>query len=110
MIKGNSGNRFLTEVRARAVRLVLENEVDYPSRSKAVVSISGKIGCSPETLRDWVKKQAVESGDRDGITLSEREELKALQRENRELKQANDILRKASAFFAAADLDRLRKR
>jgi len=110
MIKGNSGNRFSTEVRARAVRLVLENEADYPSRSKAVVSISGKIGCSPETLRDWVKKQAVESGDRDGITRSEREELKALQRENRELKQANDILRKASAFFAAADLDRLRKR
>ena len=110
MIKGNSGNRFSTEVRARAVRLVLENEADYPSRSKAVVSISGQIGCSPETLRDWVKKQAVESGDRDGITLSEREELKALQRENRELKQANDILRKASAFFAAADLDRLRKR
>jgi transposase len=110
MIKGNSGNRFSTEVRARAVRLVLENEAYYPSRSKAVVSISGKIGCSPETLRDWVNKQAVESGVRDGITQSEREELKALQRENRELKQANDILRKASAFFAAADLDRLRKK
>lgn len=97
-------------MRARAVRLVLENEADYTSRSKAVASISAKIGCSPETLRDWMKKQAVESGDRDGMTQSEREELKALQRENRELKQANDILRKASAFFAAADLDRLLKR
>jgi len=69
-----------------------------------------KIGCSPETLRDWVNKQGVETGDREGLTLSERAQMKELQRENRELKQANDILRKASAFFAAADLDRLLKR
>lgn len=66
--------------------------------------------CSPETLRDWVTKQAIETGDREGLTLSERAQMKELQRENRELRQANDILRKASAFFAAADLDRLRKR
>ncbi len=66
MIKGNSGNRFSTEVRARAVRLVLENEPDYPSRSKAVALISEKTGCSPGTLRDRVRKQAVESGDHAG--------------------------------------------
>ena len=109
MIKGNSGNRFSTEVRARAVRLVLENEADYKTRSECFRSISQKIGCSPETLRDWINKQAVETGDREGLTLSERAQMKELQRENRS-KQANDILRKASAFFAAADLDRLLKR
>lgn len=110
MSKGNSGNRFSTEVRARAVRLVLENEADYRTRFECFRSISQKIGCSPETLRDWVNKQAIETGDREGLTLSERAQMKELQREVRELKQANDILRKASAFFAAADLDRLRKR
>ncbi len=102
MTKGNSGNRFSTEVRARAVRMVLENEADYKSRSQCCASIAEKFGCSSATLRDWVNKQAIEDGDRDGLTQSEREELKALQRENRELKQANEILRKASAFFAAA--------
>ena len=95
---------------ARAVRLVLENEADYRTRSECFRSISQKIGCSPETLRDWVNKQAIETGDREGLTLSERAQMKELQREIRELRQANDILRKASAFFAAADLDRLRKR
>ena len=98
MTKGSSGNRFSTEVRARAVRMVLENEADYGSRSKAIASIAEKIGCSGATLRDWVKRQAVEDGDRDGLTQSERDELKALQRENRELKQANEILRKGEAF------------
>jgi len=110
MTKGNSGNRFSTEVRARAVRLALENEADYKTRSECFRSISQKIGCSPETLRDWVNKQAIETSDREGLTLSERAQMKELQREIRELRQANDILRKASAFFAAADLDRLRKR
>lgn len=110
MTKGNSGNRFSTEVRARAVRLVLENEADYRTRSECFRSISHKIGCSPETLRSWVNKQAIETGDREGLTLSERAQMKELQREIRELRQANDILRKASAFFAAADLDRLRKK
>ena len=110
MTKGNPGNRFSTEVRARAVRTVLENEADYKSRSQAIASIAEKFGCNGATLRDWVNRQAVEDGDRDGLTQSERDELKALQRENRELRQANEILRKASAFFAAADLDRLRKR
>ena len=110
MTKGNPGNRFSTEVRARAVRMVLENEADYKSRSQAIASIAEKFGCSRATLRDWVNRQAVEDGERDGLTQSERDELKALQRENRELRQANEILRKASAFFAAADLDRQRKR
>ena len=110
MEKGNPGNRFSTEVRARAGRMVLENEADYKSRSQAIASISEKFGCSRDTLRGWVNKQAVEDGTRDGLTQSERDELKALQRENRELKQANEILRKASAFFAAADLDRQWKR
>ena len=110
MTTGNPGNRFSTELRARAVRIVLENEADYKSRSQAIASIAEKFGCSGATLRDWVNRQAVEDGDRDGLTQSERDELKALQRENRELRQANEILRKASAFFAAADLDRLRKR
>ena len=100
----------MTEVRARAVRLVLENEADYKTRSECFRSISQKIGCNPDTLWDWVNKQAVETGDREGLTLSERAQMKELQRDNRELRQANDILRKASAFFAAADLDRLRKR
>ena len=110
MIKGNSGNRFSTEVRARAVRLVLENEADYRTRSECCRSISKKIGCSPETLRDGVNKQSIETGDREGLSLSERAQMKEIQREIRELRQANDILRKAAAFFAAADLNRLRKR
>jgi transposase len=110
MTKGNSGDRFLTEVWARAVRLVFENEADYRTRSECFRSISQKIGCSPETLRDWVNKQGAETGDREGLTLSERAQMKDFQRENRAHKQANDILRKASAFFAAADLDRLLKR
>ena len=106
MIKGNVGNRFSTQVRPRAVRMVFENEADYKSRSQAIASISEKFGCSRDTLRSWVNKQADEDGDRDGLTQSERDEFNALQRESRDLKQANEILRKASAFFAAADLDR----
>ena len=110
MNKGSPGNRFSEEVRARAVRLVLENESNYKTRAECLRSISSKIGCSAETLRDWVKKDDIENGKREGLTQSERAELKDLKRENKELRQANDILRKASAFFAAADLDRLRKR
>ena len=110
MNKGNPGNRFSEEVRARAVRLVLENEGNYKTRSECLRSISSKIGCSAETLRDWVKKDDIENGKRDSLTQSERAEMKELKREIKELRQANDILRKASAFFAAADLDRLRKK
>ena len=110
MKQGNPGNRFSDEVRARAVRLVLENEANYKTRSECLRSISLKIGCSAETLRDCINKQAIEEGTREGLNQSERAELKALKHEIKELRQANDILRKASAFFAAADLDRLRKK
>ena len=110
MSKGNSGNRFSEEVRSRAVRLVLENEADYKSRSECVRSISSKIGCSAKTLGEWMRRQDIEEGNREGLTQSERAEMKELKREIKELRQANEILRRASAFFAAADLDRLRKR
>jgi transposase len=98
MTKGNPGTRFSTELRARAVHMVLENEADYKSRSQAIASISEEFGCSRDTLRGWVNKQAVEDGDRDGLTQSERDEFEALQRENHELRQANEILRKGEAF------------
>ncbi len=99
-------NKFSAEVRERAVRLVLEHEKDYPSRWQAVVSVAGKIGCSAPTLHEWVKKVEVDSGRRVGVPSDVGEKLKALERENRELRQANEILRKASAYFAQAELDR----
>ena len=96
-------NKFSPEVRARAVRLVLDNESQHGSRWQAVMSISAKIGCAPQTLNEWVKKTEVDSGKRAGIPTDMAEKMKALERENRELRQANEILRKASAYFAAAD-------
>ena len=99
-------NKFSPEVRERAVRMVLEHEADHVSRWAAVQSIAAKIGCSPHTLLDWVKKAEVDSGKRAGMPSDVAERLKALERENRELRQANDILRKASAYFAQAELDR----
>ena len=99
-------NKFSPEVRSRAVRLVLDHEAEHPSRWTAVVSIAAKIGCTPQTLLDWVKKAEVDSGKRAGVPTDMAEKLKALERENRELRQANEILRKASAYFAQAALDR----
>jgi transposase len=103
-------NKFSPEVRERAVRLVLDNQDQHESRWQAILSISSKIGCAPQTLNDWVKKVEVDTGQRGGITSEVAEKMKALERENRELKQANEILRKASAYFAQAELDRPFKR
>ena len=100
---------FSPEVRERAVRLVREHQGEYPTQWAAITSIAGKIGCSAETLRGWVRRAERDTGQRPGLTTDERERLKALERENRELKRANEILRKASAVFAAAELDRFTK-
>jgi transposase len=103
-------NKFSTEVRARAVRMVLDHEGDHRSRWAAILSVAEKIGCVPQTLLEWVKKTEVDSGKRAGVTTDMAERMKALERENRELRQANEILRKASAYFAQAELDRPFKR
>ena len=99
-------NKFSPEVRERAVRMVHEHRGDYPSLWAAVESIAPKIGCVPQTLLEWVKREEVNTGTRDGLSSSERERLKQLERENKELRRANDILKAASAFFAQAELDR----
>ena len=102
----NKSNKFSPEVRERAVRLVQEHRGEYPSLWAAVESIAPKIGCVPQTLLEWVRRDDVDSGQRDGLTTGERERLKALEREVKELRRANEILKTASAFFAQAELDR----
>jgi transposase-like protein len=102
--------RFSPEVRERAVRLVQQHQGDHPSEWAAITSIAAKIGCTAETLRSWLRQAERNSGQRAGMTSDDRDRLRALERENRELRQANEILRKASAYFAQAELDRRFKR
>ena len=102
----NNHKCYPPEIRERAVRLVLEHQENYRSEWAALTSIADKIGCTAETLRKWVRRAEVDQGKRAGLTSAERDRLRALERENRELKRANEILRKASAFFAQAELDR----
>ena len=102
----NKSNKFSPEVRERAVRMVQEHRGEYPSLWAAVESIAPKIGCVPQTLLEWVKRAEIDSGEREGLSTAERERMKALEREVKELRRANEILRTASAFFAQAELDR----
>jgi transposase-like protein len=99
-------NRFSPEIRERAVRMVQEHRGEYTSMWAAIESIAPKIGCVAQTLHEWVLKQEVDAGLRDGVTSEERDRIKALERENKELRRANEILKLASAFFAQAEFDR----
>ena len=102
----NKSNKFSPEVRERAVRMVQEHREEYPSLWAAVESIAPKIGCVPQTLLEWVKRVEIDAGARPGTTTAEAQRIKELEREVKELRRANDILRTASAFFAQAELDR----
>ena len=98
--------KFSPEVRERAVRMVREHRGDYPSLWAAIESIAPKIGCVPQTLNEWVKRDEIDTGTRAGVTTADLQRLKELERENKELRKANEILKLASAFFAQAELDR----
>jgi transposase len=102
----NKQTRYSPEFRERAVRMLLDQQSEYESQWAAMSSIALKVGCTAETLRKWVRQAEKDLGLRDGTTSDQRERLKQLERENRELKRANEILRKASAYFAQAELDR----
>lgn len=108
-MKSKRANRYSPEVRARAVRMVQDHAGEHPSKPAAVASIASKIGCTAETLNRWVVQEERDTGLREGLTSDDRSKMKALEREVRELKRANEILKKASAFFAA-ELDRPQKR
>ncbi|MCP3935545.1 MAG: transposase [Actinomycetia bacterium] len=99
-------SRYSPEVRERSVRLVLDQADKHSSQWAAIQSVASKIGCTPETLRKWVRQTEYDEGVRDGLTTTERERMKELEREVKQLKRANEILRKASAYFAQAELDR----
>ena len=102
----NKTKQYAPEVRERAIRMVFEHEHDYPSQWATIRSIAQKIGCTPETLRRWVRQKERDQGHGTGLTTDERARLKELERQNRELRRANEILRKASAYFAQAEFDR----
>ena len=102
----SKSNKFSPEVRERAVRMVQGHRGEYPSLWAAIESIVPKIGCVPQTLHEWVKRVEVGAGVREGVTTSEAQRMRELERENRELRRANEILKLASAFFAQAELDR----
>lgn len=105
----NTSRRYSPEVRERAVRLVVEHEHEHASQWAAIVSVAAKIGCTPETLRSWVRRVEVDEGRRPGLTTDERAKLKELERDNRELRRANEILKSASLFFATELDGRTRK-
>ena len=102
----SKSNRISPEVRERAVRMVQEHRGEHPSLWAAIESIARKIGCVPQTLHEWVRKHEVDTGMREGVTSEERDRIKGLEREVKELRRANEILKLASAFFAQAELDR----
>ena len=99
-------SRFSPEVRERAIRLVMEQRPAHPSEWAALQAVATKLGTTAETLRKWMRQAERDTGKRAGLTTAERDRLKQLERENRELKRANEIIRKAAAFFAQAELDR----
>ena len=110
MGRDNRANRYSPDTRARAVRMVFDNQGNYESQAAAIKAIAPKIGCGRDTLRRWVQKEETDTGRRNGVTSEERARIRELEREVRELRQANEILKKASAYFAQAELDRPLKR